>query len=161
MSTEIPNIFQFSWRDHFLIAQNLLDFSLIPTWGQPGKVDSHFLRATVEAGVQATAARGRLAASLRFPGPAAAPALSDRSSLRVSPGSPGPRPPPVFVPVLSEAATPLSGAPDRPAGEKKDNWGTFCLKQERTNLACFSSNTYVSQFWLMHSSKSSSLYSPS
>lgn len=101
-----------------------------------------------------------------FPGPAGLPPalLRTEARLQVSPGSPvSPSLHPVFVTVLSKAATPLSGAPDHPAGKKKDNWGICCLKQKRTNLVCFSSNTYISQFWLIHSSKSksSSLYIPS
>lgn len=32
---------------------------------------------------------------------------------------------PIFITVLSKAATPLSGTPDHTAGQKKDSWGIF------------------------------------
>lgn len=74
--------------------------------------------------------------------------------------------PPSFHPPQSlallcvrKAGTPLSGAPDPPAGKKKDNL-EISLKKKKTNLVCFSSNTYISQLWLIHSSKSSSILHP-
>lgn len=34
------------------------------------------------------------------------------------------------------------------------------VSKTKTNLVCFSSNTYIAQFWLIHSSKSSSVLHP-
>lgn len=70
-------------------------------------------------------------------------------------------PPPQSLALLCvrKAGTPLSGAPDPPAGKKKDNL-EISLKKRKTNLVCFSSNTYISQLWLIHSSKSSSILHP-
>lgn len=95
----------------------------------PRKLNTHFLRATVEAEFPVTGGLGPLTASRPFPrtcGAASRTAL-DRIGLQVSPGSPcgSPSLHPVLFTMLRKAATPLSGAPDHPAGKKKDKWGIF------------------------------------
>lgn len=56
----------------------------------------------------------------------------------------------------------MSEAPDHLEGKKKkkkrttgESFFVFCFFK-KTNLVCFSSNTYISQLWLIHSSKSKS-----
>lgn len=57
----------------------------------------------------------------------------------------------------------MSEAPDHLAGKKKKRttgnvflFFLFFVFFKKTNLVCFSSNTYISQLWLIHSSKSKS-----
>ena len=81
---------------------------------------------------------------------------------RGQPPHPSSFPPPQSLALLCvrKARTLLSGAPDPTAGKKKDNLEISLKKKKKTNLVCFSSNTYISQLWLIHSSKSSSILHP-
>lgn len=67
-----------------------------------------------------------------------------------------PYPPPSLYPNLQrycvsiKKVTPLSGAPE------KGQLGNLFFLKKKTNLVGFSLNIYISQFWLIHSSKSKS-----
>lgn len=92
----------------------------------------------MEAEFQVTGAWGQLTASLSCPrtcGDCHPPCSGQLQVSWVSPVSHSLHP--VFVTVLSKAATLLSGAPDHPVSKKKDNWAIFCLKQKKTNLVWF------------------------
>lgn len=132
-----------------MIPQSLLDFGVIPTWGKPKKGWTHFLHTTLEAEFQEVTKS--LGAAQSLPGwtggvpPRHVPAPGDAASCptfsgqqpQPSGGHGGsplsfPSSPPHFLALLcvSKAGTPLSRAPDHPAGEKKDNWAICLFKKE-------------------------------
>lgn len=159
-----PRHFSVAWKGHFLTPQSLLDFCLIPNWGKPQKGWTHFLQATLEAESQEVTKGMGAAQSLpgrtggtppcNVPAPVdGCPAFSGqqprpagRPSVRRAQGRPRPSPfsPPHLLALLcvSKAATPLSGAPDHPAGEKRENWGICLFKKRLMWYVFFETPTY-------------------
>lgn len=86
--------------------------------------------------------------------------LGTEAWLQVSPGSPCP---PSCTPssLLCSVKQPLRYRGLQTTQQVRKRTAGESFKTKGTNLVCFSSNTYTSQLWLIHSSKSSSFYIPS
>lgn len=144
-------------RELPLSVETLTFFSLIPIWGLPKEVCTHFPHAmTMDTELEEdTRGLGEAPSrpGLHHRGPSLPP------SHLWAPGT-APLLPPPFHPQVFSVTVSVKQALCRqglqPTQRIRRRTGGQSVVVLKTNLVCFSSNTYISQLWLIHSSKSKS-----